>query len=101
MSEKWPHANTPDGYVDIHGYTVFRCDNGRGGVCLCVNSALNPSLITLLVGVPRQEGVEDARVQIQCTKLPAIIIGCVYRHPKGLAPSFVIPYYLTNCIPLY
>ncbi len=34
VSEKWPHANTPDGYVDIHGYTVFRCDNGRGGgVC--------------------------------------------------------------------
>ncbi len=44
VSETWPHANTPDGYVDIHGYTVFRCDNGRGGgVCLIVNSTLIPS----------------------------------------------------------
>ena len=87
VSETWLHANTPDGYVDVHGYTIFRCDNGRGGgVCLYVNSTLNPSLITL--GVPGQVGVEDVWVQIQCRKLPSMIIGCVYRHPKALTTSF-------------
>ncbi len=45
-----------------------------------------PFIITLCV--PRQEGVEDVWGQIQCRKLPTIIIGCVYRHPKGLPPSF-------------
>ena len=87
ISETWLHANTPDGYVDIQGYKIFRRDNGRGGgVCLYVNSSLNPSIIT--PGVPEQVGVEDVWVQVQCRKLPSMIIGCVYRHPKALTSSF-------------
>lgn len=87
VSETWLHANTPDGYVDIDGYKIFRYDSGRGGgVCLYVNSTLNPSLITL--NEPRQVGVEDVWVQIQCRKLPSLIVGCVYRHPKALISSF-------------
>ncbi len=71
VSETWLHANTPDGYVDIHGYTVIRCDSGQGGVvCLYVISTLNPSLIT--IGVPSKVVVEDVWVHIQCRKLSAL-----------------------------
>lgn len=38
--------------------------------------------------IPRLAGVEDERVTVQCRKLPAIIVGCVYRHPKALVASF-------------
>lgn len=87
ISETWLHASTPDAYINIPYYTVYRYDNGRGaGVCIYVNNSLTSSLIKL--EVPRQVGVEDVWVQVQCRKLPAIIIGCVYRHPKALAASF-------------
>ncbi len=46
-----------------------------------VYNALNPSVINL--DVPRMTGVEDVWVKIECTKWPASIIGCVYRHPKS------------------
>ena len=89
VSETWLHSNTPDMYVNIPNYTIYRCDNGRGaGVCIYVRNSLTSSIIKQ--EVPRQEGVEDVWVQVQCRKLPAIIIiGCVYRHPKALAASFV------------
>ena len=45
-------------------YKILRCENGRGA------------------------GVEDERVTVQCRKLPAIIVGCAYRHPKALVASF-------------
>ena len=38
--------------------------------------------------IPRLAGVEDVWVTVQCRKLPAIIVGCVYRHPKALVTSF-------------
>lgn len=86
-SETWLHANTQDDYVEISNYKIFRCDNGRGaGVCIYVHSTLTHSVINL--NVPRPAGVEDVWVKMQCRKLPAIIIGCVYRHPKALATSF-------------
>ncbi len=60
VSETWLHANTPDGYVNIHGYEIFRCDSRRGGgVCLHVNSTLNPSLI--LLGVPERVGSDSVQ----------------------------------------
>ncbi len=87
ISETWLQANTPDGYVDIPNYKIFRCDNGRGGgVCTYVHNTLSPSIINL--DVQRPTGVEDVWVKVQCRKLPAIITGCVYRHPKALVLSF-------------
>ena len=87
VSETWLNENTPDAYINIPGYTIFRCDNGRGaGVCIYVCNSLTSSIIVF--NVPRQAGVEDVWVQMQCRKLPAIIIGCVHRHPKALAASF-------------
>lgn len=87
ISETWLQTNTPNGYVEIPNYTIYRCDNGRGaGVCMYVHSTLKSSVINL--DVPRPKGVEDVWVKIQSRKWPAIIIGCVYRHPKALVTSF-------------
>ncbi len=55
-------------------------------MCTYVHSNLNPSVID--TDVPRPTGVEDVCVKVQHKKWPAIIIGCVYRHPKALATSF-------------
>ncbi len=35
-----------------------------------------------------KQGVEDVGVTVQCRKLPSIIVGCVYRHPKAPSASF-------------
>ncbi len=37
VSETWLHTNTPDAYINIPNYTVYRCNNGRGagGVHIC------------------------------------------------------------------
>ncbi len=87
ISETWLQANTSDSYVEIPNYKIFRCDNGGGaGVCMYVRRAFSPSVSNL--DVPRTTGVEDVWVKIQCRKWPAIITGCVYRHPKALATSF-------------
>ena len=32
--------------------------------------------------------MEDVWITVQCRKLPAIIIGCMYRHPKALTVTF-------------
>ncbi len=87
MSETWLLSEIPDAYVTIPGYKIFRRDHGRGGgVCMYVNSSLKINVINL--PIPKQPGVEDLWVSVQYHMLPAIIIGCVYRHPKALAASF-------------
>ncbi len=40
------------------------------------------------LSVPKQAGVEDVWVTVQCPKLPSIIIGCTYRHPNTLSVVF-------------
>ena len=39
-------------------------------------------------GLTKQEGIGDIWVQVQCRKLPSIILGCLYRHPKAHSNSF-------------
>ncbi len=83
-------------YINIPNYTVYRCDKDRGvGVCIYVNNSLTSSIINL--EVPIQVSVEDVRVLVHCRKLPAIIIGCVYRHPKALVASMIIFKMLGRC----
>ncbi len=36
----------------------------------------------------RPNGVEDVWLSIKCRKLPSVIVGCVYRHPKGPKDTF-------------
>ena len=46
VCETWLHSITPDAYVDIHNYNIFRNDKGRGGgVCIYVKQSLNPKVI--------------------------------------------------------
>ena len=87
VSESWLLPNLLDDFVNIPGYKIFRCDNGRGGgVYIYVKDILTVNMIDL--NVSRQEGVEDVWITVQCRKLPAIIIGCVYRHPKVPSATF-------------
>lgn len=87
ISESWLLPNFMDDFVKIIGYNIFRCDNGRGGgVCIYVKDFLFVNMISL--NVPKQEGVEDVWLTVQCRKLPSIIIGCIYRHPKAPISSF-------------
>ena len=63
------------------------CYSGRGGgVCIYAKNVLSPNIINL--NIPKQTGIEDLWITVQCRKLPAIIIGCIYRHPKASATTF-------------
>ncbi len=63
ISETWLQAITPDRYLEIPNYKIFRCDNGRGAeVRIYVHNTLNPSVINL--HVPRPTSVEDEWVKI-------------------------------------
>ena len=68
-------------------FNVYRCDYGKGGGTLVyVRNDLKVNRI--LTDVEKADGVEDVWISIQHKKLPSFIVGCVYRHPKALTPSF-------------
>ncbi len=77
----------PQMFLNIPNYKVFRCDNGCGaGACIYVRDDLKSSPIKL--DITRPAGIEDVWLNVQCRKLPSILIGCLCRHPKALAISF-------------
>ena len=87
ISETWLSSHIPDAFVNIPNYTLYRHDNGRGsGVCIYVKQPLHSVKIDL--NITHQTGIEDLWIKIQCRKLPSIIIGCIYRHPKAPSDSF-------------
>lgn len=87
ISETWLSPQTPDTLITIPNYKIHRHDNGRGsGVCIYAKDTLNPTLIDTTPG--KHPGIEDVWIQIQCRKLPSLIIGCMYRHPKAPHTSF-------------
>lgn len=87
ITETWLLPHTPDNFINVSNYNVFRCDNGRGaGACIYVKDTLKANVIRS--EVLRPQGIEDVWVTVQNRKLPAIIIGCMYRHPKAPAESF-------------
>ncbi len=51
-----------------------------------IRDALKANQIAL--DIPRPLGIEDIWITVQCRKLRAIIIGCMYRHPIALAITF-------------
>lgn len=70
-------------------YRIFRCDKGRGGgACIFVKNTFTVTPFQTYVDKP--VGVEDVWVTLQCRKLPSIIVGCLYRHPK--APTVTLDY---------
>lgn len=87
VRETWLFSCASDFYVNIQNYSMYRCDRGRGsGVCVHVKDHLSSGV--LHTNIKRQSGVKDVWVKIQCRKLPSIIIGCIYRHPKAHSDSF-------------
>ena len=87
VSETWLNSNMPDRFIYIEGFNIFRTDNGCGsGTCIYVRN--NLSCTRLDFDFPPCEGVEDTWVQVQCRKLPSIIVGVIYRHPKGTVETF-------------
>lgn len=87
ISETWLLPHTPDRYIHIPDYNVFRCDKGHGGgACIYVRSNLNCKLLTKEINKPN--GIEEVWLNVQCRKLPSIIVGCIYRHPKGSVETF-------------
>ncbi len=87
VSETWLLPHTPDSFVHLPGYRVFRCDKGHGGgTCVYVKDTLSFKEITC--DVARPQGVEDVWLSIQCRKLPSVIVGSIYRHPKAPQETF-------------
>ncbi len=87
ISESWLLPHTPDTFVNLPNYNIFRCDRGSGGdVCIYVKDILSANVIDL--NIPRQTGIEDIWVTVQCRKLPGIVIGCIYRHLKAPVATF-------------
>ncbi len=87
ISESWFLPHTPDAFVNLPNYNIFRCDSGRGGgVCIYVKDILSANVIDLKI--PRQTDIEDIWVTVQCRKLLAIVIGCIYRHPIAPVATF-------------
>lgn len=87
VSETWLYPFMSSSFVNIPNYNLYREDCGRGGgVCLFVRDYLKVTELTN--GTEKQEGIEMKWLSIQHRKLPSIILGCVYRHPKAPAASF-------------
>ncbi len=67
ISETWLLPHTPDSYIHIRDYGVYRCDkNHGGGVCVYVKNCLATNVITSNADSPN--GVEDVWLSNQCRK---------------------------------
>ena len=87
ISETWLLPLTANRFIDIPGYSVYRCDAGMGGgVCVYVKEDLKVNVLTPTLHRP--ENIEDIWMTVQCKNFPSFIIGCVYRHPHALNNSF-------------
>ena len=86
ISETWLSSCTPNAYVNIPNYNIYRCDNGGSGVSVYVKDHLIYEI--LKTNTVQQSGVEDIWIKIQCRKFPSIIIGCIYRQSNELNKIF-------------
>lgn len=87
ISESWLLTHTPDSHANIPNFKLYRQDRGKGGgACIYVHNDLHSASIN--TGVPKHEGVDEICIQVQCRKLPSILINSIYRHPKACSTSF-------------
>ena len=87
ISESWLLPLTANRFIDIPGYTVYRCDAGMGGgVCVYVKEDFKVNVLTTTLDRP--DNIEDIWMTVQYRNFPSFIIGCVYRHPHALNSSF-------------
>ena len=87
ISETWLLPTIPSKLLNIPGYSVYRCDGGRGGgVCIYVKTIFNVTVLS--TNLDKSPLVEDIWLVIQSHKFPSFIIGCIYRHPHAPNDSF-------------
>ena len=87
ISETWLLPEMQNSFIGIQGYSIFRCDGGRGGgVCIYVRDNMKVTVLTPSIEKPPY--VEDLWMAIQYKHFPSFIVGCVYRHPHALNDSF-------------
>ena len=87
ISETWLLPEVLDEHISIPDYVLYRRDVGRGGgVCVYVKNIF--TVTRLEVNIERPTGVEDIWLGVQSNKLPTVVIGCLYRHPKSLSTTF-------------
>ncbi len=73
--------------MNVPNYTIYRRDNGHDfGVHMYVKQSLNA--IKIKANTPQEESIEVLWLKIRNRKLPAFIIGCLYRHLKAHSISF-------------
>ncbi len=88
VSETWLQTNTPDVHVSIPNYVLYRNDVGRGGgVCIYVKKELKINVMNFFF-LSKHNGIEDLWLSVERNMYPAVVIGCVYRHPKANVDSF-------------
>ena len=86
ITESWLHEEIDDALLHMNDSVIFRSDRkGRrgGGVCIWVNSYLNPSLV--LTSSPVPPYVDISFVQVTCDSLS--IICCALYVPPGLCKA--------------
>lgn len=79
ISETWLHQELPRNLINIQNVNVYRCDAGRGGVCIYIRGTLksNNTFITAV----NNTAVEEISVTVQSSIYPSFIIGTICRHP--------------------
>ena len=87
VSETWLYPFLSDECANIPSYKLYREDNGRGGgVCIYVKDYLKVNIIDNCS--EKHEGIEAKWLSIQHRKLPSVLVGVIYRHPKANVSSF-------------
>ena len=88
ICETWLENSVDDKFIHIPTFNVTRFDAGRGsGVCIYYRDSLK--IKVLETGLDKIENLEDIWIQVQLKMFPSFIVGCIYRHPKALAASFM------------
>ncbi len=57
-----------------------------GGTCIYVKNVFK--VTPLEISIDKPVGVEDVWLTVQSRKLPSIVIGCLYRHPKAPVETY-------------
>ena len=89
VSETWLTDQTPDSFVYIKGYKLFRKDyefNKIGGVAIYVRDELSSNEICFDVNAPRD--IEAIFINVQLSKNPSFLVSTMYRHPQGKSETY-------------
>ena len=75
ISETWLSSETPNEYIVIPIYVVYRYDKGKeGGACIYIKDKVTPVEVNII----RPQGVKDVWVGVRSCKLLTAIIGSWY-----------------------